>query len=708
MIRVGASLEVSMSSLPTRLLALGLLAACSQPSSDDSIRSRVAALAECQHLVDHACTLAQGTVTRTVTAGIRTGASQPAIIPRVHHTVRFPTGSVEGVVRFSGPAGQWAILTNPSVGLIILDQQGTEVAKLFDDTTSCGELPRLRVFALASSQSYRLVLERPATGDIEMVIEFVTDYNETWYRDEDGDGFGGSSITSSSCSSPAGYVEQGGDCADTNAAIHPGVTDVCDGVDNDCDANLDEDPDRAFYADLDADGHGAGEAVYVCTQPEGRVASNDDCDDTHGDSYPGTTEVCDLRDNDCDGETDEGVRLTFYRDTDGDGHGDVAVTTQACTVPDGFAAASDDCDDARSDVYPLAAETCDLADNDCDGVTDEDGTAVFYADADGDTYGDGATTSVGCYAPEGYTGRAGDCDDTRADSNPEAAEICDGADNDCDGATDEDNRATYYRDADGDTFGNAGDSQEHCAQPEGYVPLAGDCNDARADVYTGAPEACDDTDNDCDGLVDEDGTSVFFRDSDGDGFGDLAVTSVACRQNPGWVPGAGDCNDFDAAVSPSAEEICDGIDNDCDGNVDFVGETYLCQCESTTIVSEIRYRPLRWRDGSATFEPSMLFEVPATLPVSAGNAGNLPAVLWYIDADGRFGFCEYQGGASRAFPTSSSDIAKGKSYKLKNNWFCGPGKRIDAAWVQLTIIGSPLFGTTRASATLEPLTCDGN
>ena len=102
-----------------------------------------------------------------------------------------------------------------------------------------------------------------------------------------------------------------------------------------------------------------------------------------------------------------------------------------------------------------------------------------------------------------------DCDDTNAAINPDATEVCDGVDNDCDGTVDQDaaDASTWYADADGDSFGNAEDSLTACEAPSGYVIDNTDCNDAEALVFPGGEEACDGLDNDCSGETDEEACS---------------------------------------------------------------------------------------------------------------------------------------------------------------------------------------------------------
>ncbi len=176
---------------------------------------------------------------------------------------------------------------------------------------------------------------------------------------------------------------------------------------------------------------------------------------------------------------------------------------------DGFPAQVD-CDDDDRAIHPSAEERCDGVDNNCDGEVDEAGAVdavEFYADFDQDGYGVFAYTVYACEAPEGYAAAFGDCDDFNGDIHPDATEVCDGLDNDCDDTVDgayAEGQNTYYRDADADGYGNADATQTGCSAPVGYVVDVGDCDDSEATVHEGAVELCDDgLDNNCDGLLDE-------------------------------------------------------------------------------------------------------------------------------------------------------------------------------------------------------------
>jgi len=193
-----------------------------------------------------------------------------------------------------------------------------------------------------------------------------------------------------------------------------------------------------YYADNDGDGFGDPNTTSTgCTQPAGYVADNTDCDDNDANNFPGNTEVCDGADNNCDGQVDEGVTTTFYLDSDGDGYGDSNNSIDDCTGPAGYVANDTDCDDSDSNNFPGNTEVCDGSDNDCDGLVDEGVTTTYFLDNDGDGYGDSNNSVDDCTAPTGYVVDNTDCDDNDASNYPGNTEICDGADNNCDGVVDE-------------------------------------------------------------------------------------------------------------------------------------------------------------------------------------------------------------------------------------------------------------------------------
>ncbi len=277
-------------------------------------------------------------------------------------------------------------------------------------------------------------------NDCDGVVDNFCIATSTWYLDEDLDGFGDTNNATTSFEQPEGYVANSDDCNDSDASINPNATEVCDGVDNNCDSLIDEGVLITFYFDNDDDGYGDPlNAASYCSAPEGYITDNQDCNDADAGINPGANEICDDIDNDCDGVIDEGCNgiSTFYLDADGDGYGDADNSTTSEALPSGYTDNDNDCNDNNADINPGADEICDNVDNDCDGLTDEGVLITFYFDNDNDGYGDSDVATSSCSAPSDYVQDNTDCDDTNAEINPGANEICDDIDNNCDGSIDE-------------------------------------------------------------------------------------------------------------------------------------------------------------------------------------------------------------------------------------------------------------------------------
>ena len=384
---------------------------------------------------------------------------------------------------------------------------------------------------------------------------------ELCYQDLDGDGYGGSSTADSSSldCSDSGLTTDTSDCDDTDGGINPGASEtVADGIDTDCDGG-----DRCWYdADLDGFGGTTTMAGTVACDGSGESTVDSDCDDGAASVFPGASEtVADGVDQDCDGGD------TCFTDADLDGYGDVTTLASAdldCS-DSGESADNTDCDDGAASVYPGAAEAvADGVDQDCDGGD------ICYSDADGDGHGTPTTTAstdTDC-SDLGESSNGSDCDDGDAAVSPEASEVCNSVDDDCDGLVDEADAidaATWYADADADSWGDSTSPVVQCSQPSGHVSDSSDCDDSDAAINpTGTETVADGVDQDCDGV------DSCYQDGDGDGFGSSTVISgsdLSCAGS-GESQVSTDCDDSEASTWPGASETCDGADDDCDGTVD--------------------------------------------------------------------------------------------------------------------------------------------
>ena len=458
-------------------------------------------------------------------------------------------------------------------------------------------------------------LPRPMTWDDDNDPLHHTSF--IFYLDLDGDGYGSNNDSTEACSQPLGYITINGDCNDDDSQINSGVVEICNGIDDDCDGQADEGFSPViYYQDLDGDNYGSIVSIVACSQPSGYVLTPGDCDDNNFHVWPNSSETCNGVDDNCNGQVDEGVVITtYYFDNDGDNYGS-SPTIQTCFAPPpGYVITGGDCDDNNFNVWPNNAEYCNGIDDNCNGQIDEgfspstyyldiDGDGfgnplisiiscspiagftiisgdcddndplhhisfTFYRDLDGDGYGSTTDSTQACSQPFGYVAVSGDCDDNNPLINSGTTETCNGVDDNCDGQTDEGFSPTiYYQDLDGDNYGNTSVSITACSQPIGFVNTPGDCDDNNPHIWPNSSETCNGIDDNCNGQIDEGVViTTWYFDNDGDNYGSTP-TLQSCTQPLGYVITPGDCDDNNNHVWPNSSEICNGIDDNCNGTID--------------------------------------------------------------------------------------------------------------------------------------------
>lgn len=469
-----------------------------------------------------------------------------------------------------------------------------------------------------------------ADDDCDGAVDNLTDPTAfvLWYVDADADGFGDSSASVSACAQPAGTVSIGGDCDDTDPAIFPGqncsisctqtevawidanfvlYTDALGGALGSCFGNGDQ-ADCIQNAlenqgiPLSLDCNACGLAWLVCLQQEclaqcisspqscnacmissGCTASmiqcfglvdadsdgmpaGSDCDDNDATVYNGAPELCDTKDNDCDGQVDEGNACCV--DNDGDG----------------FTNCDGDCDDNNLEINPGAAEICqDGVDNNCDGTVDN--ATTWFEDVDEDGFGNPGTTVDACEQPSGFVANGNDCDDQDPTIFPLA-----GPGIGCSSCSPEDrqwmddNYLSLWNTtgvAVGECQGLTGQAAWDCLRNniQPFVPIGPTCMQCAVERAFTVLGSCS---TECfpwllsDGVVAGSGDCNLCTISNGAHAAFAACTGVVDVDGDG-VPASVDCNDNDATIRPGVDEICDGFDNNCDGQVDEdCGPQELC------------------------------------------------------------------------------------------------------------------------------------
>lgn len=460
-------------------------------------------------------------------------------------------------------------------------------------------------------------------NDCDMAID-LADSGCTSDTDADMDGFcpiGADLNGNGNCNDP-GELMAGFDCDDTRDTVNPSQMEVCtDGLDNDCDglADFRDDADCGAFFDADGDGYcPAGQDTNFngnCADM-GEDSGPQDCDDTNAAISPGVMEQC--LDTDTDEDCDTLISLADpdcagYIDTDGDTFCFVGQDMDMdgfCTA-DGEADGRGDCDEMSVDVRPTATEVCtDGVDNDCDGSTDaaQFFTCDDYRDRDLDHWcfiGQDLNDDHDCADP----GEQGMPTEWTAAMDPHTDEVMNpnslgteewptrypGAPEHCLNMIDEDldgmiDEAGYCRtdvDADGDGYcplgtdlnmdGDCEDMDENTATT--------DCDDGDATINAGQAERClEPVDADCDGRFGTGDSDCFYLlDRDGDGVCGTGVDDNGdrdCLDDSEQRFGV-DCDDRDPMVNSRVREICDdGIDNDCDEDIDIADSQ--CTCSSVS------------------------------------------------------------------------------------------------------------------------------
>lgn len=434
--------------------------------------------------------------------------------------------------------------------------------------TNCGDYT-LNGQTYTASGTYTQLTQNVNGCDSTITLNLSIVGSITYYQDLDNDGFGDAAVSQVGCSPIAGYVANDLDCDDTNNAIYPGAFDIPgNGIDEDCngfdaplqlgiyefagttdcsvqDVAATNSSANWTFSDFTATGTtcaaGGGifnrsgwnqGAVIDLNQYNEFTLTGTNCTNlnlsklalNHRTSSTGGTPTIHLRSS----------LDNFASDIDTIGsawNGNVFLA-DTVNLPAAFANIANVTFRLYVTSQATATSTLRMDNVSVWGNSLSIAPSLYYVDADGDGFGDPSNDTLVCNAPLGYVSNNLDCNDADAAINP---------------------NTIWYQDLDNDQVGNSNQSIVGCIQPNGYVLADGDCDDTDPNIIS---------------------PIMYYVDADGDGFGDDATGLVACIQPSNTVSIGGDCDDMDNTIYPGALEICDGLDNNCDGQVDE-GLTFL-------------------------------------------------------------------------------------------------------------------------------------